>query len=155
LAQRVDLEREAADAIEEMATNLTLRRSHQCYFDTRIQNIDKEISASNDYYDQQIEAVEKMKDKVLLKKNVPEKKRSPKKEKQKEIVKQAIFNKVIATAEIALNLAKTLSAINLAAAELDAISFGIGNSLSCHSNSFGYWFVFSSASSSCFSNSNS
>jgi hypothetical protein len=32
---------------------------------------------------------------------------------------------VIATAEIALNLAKTISAINLAAAGLDAISFGL------------------------------
>jgi hypothetical protein len=28
-------------------------------FDARIQNIDKEISASNDYYDQQIEAAER------------------------------------------------------------------------------------------------
>jgi hypothetical protein len=59
LAQRrVDLE-EAADAIEETGTNLTFSRSNQCYFDTRIQNIDKEISASNDYYDQQIEAAGK------------------------------------------------------------------------------------------------
>jgi hypothetical protein len=47
-----------------------------------------------------------MKDKSHVEKNVPEKKRSSKKEKQKEIVKQAIFNKVIATAEIALNLLK-------------------------------------------------
>jgi hypothetical protein len=52
----------------------------------------------------------------LLEKERARKEKELKKEKQKEIVKQAIFNKVIATAEIALNLAKTLSAINLAAA---------------------------------------
>jgi hypothetical protein len=51
-------------------------------FDTRIQNIDKEISASNDY-DQQIEAAEKMKDKVMLEKERARKEKEPKKEKQK------------------------------------------------------------------------
>ena len=66
--------------------------------------------------------------KSLLEKERAKKEKSLQKEKQKEIVKQAIFNKTIAIAEIGLNLAKTLSAINLAASELDAISFGTAGS---------------------------
>jgi hypothetical protein len=58
-------------------------------FDTRIQNIDKEISASNDY-DQQIEAAGKMKDKSHCLKRTCQKEKELQKRKR-EIVKQAIF----------------------------------------------------------------
>jgi hypothetical protein len=87
----------------------------------------------------------------LLEKERARKEKEPKKEKQKGNSKTNIFNKVIATAEIALNLAKTLSAI--AAAELDAISFGIaGTPYRAIQIPLAY---FRSASSSCFSNANS
>lgn len=127
--KRVELEKEAVETIKELSTALkdTLVDLTNTIFDARIQNIDNEITASNDYYDQQIElAGNDERQKSLLEKERAKKEKELQKEKQKEIVKQAIFNKVIALAEIGLNLAKTISALNLAAAELDAISFGIG-----------------------------
>jgi hypothetical protein len=55
-----------------------------------------------------LKPLKRWKTKVIDWKERARKEKEPKKEKQKEIVKQAIFNKVIATAEIALNLAKNL-----------------------------------------------
>jgi hypothetical protein len=126
--RRVELEAQAVETIKELATALkdTLVDLTNTIFDARIQNIDNEISASNDYYDQQMElAGNDERQKSLLEKERAKKEKELQKEKQKEIVKQAIFNKVIALGEIGLNLAKTITALNLAAAELDAISFGI------------------------------
>lgn len=127
--KRVELELEAVEKIKELSTALkdALVDLTNTIFDARIQNIDNEITASNDYYDQQIElAGNDERQKTLLEKERAKKEKELQKEKQKEIIKQAIFNKVIALAEIGLNLAKTISALNLAAAELDAITFGIG-----------------------------
>lgn len=126
--KRVELEKDAKEKIKELATELkdTLVDLTNTIFDARIQNIDNEISASNDYYNEQIElAGNDERQKSILEKERAKKEKALQKEKQKEIVKQAIFNKVIATAEIGLNLAKTITALNLAAAQLDAISFGI------------------------------
>ena len=127
--KRVELEAQAAETTKQLIKDLTytLIDLTNTIFDARIQNIDSEISASNDYYDQQIElAGNDERQKEALETKRAKKEKELQKEKQKEIVKQAIFNKVIALAEIGLNLAKTISALNLAAAELDAISFGIG-----------------------------
>lgn len=126
--KRIQLEQEANERIKELSTNLkdSLVELTNTIFDARINNIDNDIAASNDYYDQQIElAGNDERQKTLLEKERAKKEKALQKEKQKEIVKQAIFNKTIATLEIGLNLAKTISAINLAAAQLDAISFGI------------------------------
>ena len=125
--KRVELEAQAVETIKELANNLAyaLTDLTNAVFDARIQNIDNDISASNDYYAQQIElAGNDERQKSLLEKERAKKEKALQKEKQKEIVKQAIFNKVIALAEIGLNLAKTISALNLAAATIDAISFG-------------------------------
>lgn len=130
--KRVELEKQAVETIKELATNLTFALTDltNAIFDARIQNIDNEISASNDYYDQQMElAGNDERQKSLLEKERAKKEKALQKEKQKEIVKQAVFNKAIALAEIGLNLAKTISALNLAAAAIDAISFGIGGNI--------------------------
>lgn len=125
--RRVELELEAKEKIKELATDLTytLVDLTNTIFDARIQNIDNEITKNNEYYDKQIElAGNDERQKSLLEKERAKKEKELQKEKQKEMVKQAIFNKVISLAEIGLNLAKTITALNLAAAELDAISFG-------------------------------
>ena len=130
--KRVELEKEAVETIKELATNLTyaLTDLTNSVFEARIQNIDNDISASNDYYAQQMElAGNDERQKSLLEKERAKKEKALQKEKQKEIIKQAIFNKVIALAEIGLNLAKTISALNLAAATLDAITFGVGGNV--------------------------
>jgi len=127
-AKRVELEREAVDLIKELAEGLAyaLTDLTNAVFDARIQKIDDDISKSNEYYENQIElAGNDARQKDLLEKEKAKKEKELQKEKQKEIVKQAIFNKVIALAEIGLNLARTISAINLAAANLNAISFGV------------------------------
>ena len=130
--KRIELEKQAVETIKELAANLTyaLTDLTNAIFDARIQNIDNEISASNDYYAQQMElAGNDERQKSLLEKERAKKEKALQKEKQKEIVKQAVFNKVMALAEIGLNLAKTISALNLAAATIDAISFGIGGNI--------------------------
>jgi hypothetical protein len=129
--KRVELEQEAVELIKELATNLkdSLIDLTNTIFDARIQNIDNDISKSNEYYDQQIElAGNDARQKDLLQKEKAKKEKTLQKEKEKELVKQAIFNKVIATAEIGINLARTISAINLAAANLNSISYGIAGS---------------------------
>jgi hypothetical protein len=57
MAEKERVEAQAVETIKELATalNFNFGWSDQYYFDARIQNIDNEISASNDYYDQQIE----------------------------------------------------------------------------------------------------
>lgn len=129
--KRVDLEKEAKDKIVELAENLTftLVDLTNSIFDSRISKIDNDIAKSNEYYDKQIElAGNDQRQKDLLEKERSKKEKELQKEKQKEQIKQAIFNKVIATAEIGVNLARTISAINLAAANLNAVSFGIAGS---------------------------
>lgn len=125
--RRVELELEAAGKIKELANNLTfaLVDLTNTIFDARIQNIDNQIAQSNELYAKESElAGNDARKKDFIDKERAKKEKALQLEKQKEIIKQAIFNKVIATAEIGLNLAKTITALNLAAAQLDAISFG-------------------------------
>lgn len=130
--RRVQLELDAAQRIQDLATELAFALTDltNAIFSARIQNIDNEISKSNEFYDQQIESAgNDARQKDLLEKEKLKKEKELQKERQKEILKQAVFNKVIALAEIGLNLAKTISALNLAAATLDAISFGVGGNI--------------------------
>ena len=62
--------------------------------------------------------------------NQREEKNKRLREKQKEAEKKAfLFNQGLALAEIGMNLAKTIVAINLAAASIDAVSLGTGGSI--------------------------
>src|SRR5690606_21713505 len=51
-----------------------------------------------------------------------EKNKELEKKRQKELIKQELFNRTIAIAQIATDLAKTITAINLAAVAMDALA---------------------------------
>jgi hypothetical protein len=111
--ERVELEKEAKDRIVDLQLQLkdSLIDLANTIFDARIQNIDNEITASNDYYDQQIElAGNDERQKSLLEKERAKKEKELQKEKQKEQVKAAIFNKIMSVATIAIQTAMAASA---------------------------------------------
>lgn len=95
-------------------------------FDTRIANVDKEIDENNRYYaaildneslsEEQRDGIEAERDR----KNLELDKKKKKREKAAFLAKKGL-----AVAEIAINLAKTISAITLTAHELNSISFGV------------------------------
>ncbi len=99
-------------------------------FDARISNIDREIEKSDEYYNRQIELAEgDAKQQELLRNEQQKKREELEKKKKKEEIKAAIFNKALALTNIALNLAQTLIAIQLAAAQIDGLTLGIGGSI--------------------------
>lgn len=122
-----DLLKENSERIRQLAESLasSLIELTNTIFSAKISNIDAEIEAINNSYDEQIDAAgNDARQKKLLEEEKLKKTKQLEKERQKELVKAAIFNKVIALAQIGMDLAKTLVAINLAGAQLDAISFG-------------------------------
>ena len=123
--QQKDLNEKLVDlaiSLKDALTDLT-----NAIFDARISNIDAEIERNNEFYDGEIEkAGNNDRQKSLLEAERDKKNAELEKKRKKEAYKAAVFNKVMALAQIALNLAQTISAINLAAATIDAVSFGIG-----------------------------
>lgn len=99
-------------------------------FSARIDNIDRELAAEEEKYNASMEAAgNDARQKELIEREFEKKRKKLEAEKRKEQVKAAIFNKVIALAQIGLNLAQTISAINLAAAAIDALTLGVGGSV--------------------------
>ena len=104
----------------------------------RIDAIDEEIDKNNEHYDTAINNAKDQYDeegnllessdrrKEILEAEKQAKEKELKKKELKEKRKQAIFNKVLAVAQIGFDLANTISKINLAAVAIDAISFGLG-----------------------------
>lgn len=120
LDQQNKLREQAYQAAEDLVFG-----SIQAIFDARVQKVDEEIAANDDYYDailerenlskserEKIERAKDAKDKQLREERA-------KREKEAFLVQQGI-----AVAQIAIDLAKTIAAINLTAAVLDSISFG-------------------------------
>lgn len=108
-------------------------------FDAKIQNIDFEIQKNDEYYSRQIELAgndERQKD--LLQKERDRKNLELENKKRREAIKQAVFNKVLALADIALNTTKSVMAIastgggtyyadfGISAATLTAITIALG-----------------------------
>lgn len=121
----LELEKESSERTRELAQNLasSLVDLTNTIFDARIAGIDAEIQAVNDSYDTQIEAAgNDARQKDLLEKEKLKKTKELEKERKKELIKAAIFNKIISLAQVGLDLAKTITAINLAAAEMDALA---------------------------------
>ena len=96
-------------------------------FDGKIMAIDREIEAERNKFavlldnerlsDEQRDVLEAQRDEKnaqLMAKRAEEERRA------------FLFNQLLAVADIGINLAKTISAINLAAATIDAITFGVG-----------------------------
>jgi len=120
-----ELIEEGNERTKQLATDLasSLIDLTNSIFDARISSIDSEIQAVNESYDAQIAAAgNDQRQKDLLEKEKLRKTKELEKEKKKELIKAAIFNKVITLAQIGLDLAKTLTAINLAAIEIDALT---------------------------------
>jgi len=123
----VEILKENADRTRELSQSLatSLIDLANSIFDARIASIDAELQANADYYDNQIElAGNDARQKDLLEKEKAKKAKELEKERKKEMIKAAIFNKVISLAEVGVTLAKTLMQINLAARALDAVSLG-------------------------------
>lgn len=96
-------------------------------FENKVQAVEEDIAKSEDYYARQIElAGDDYRKRDILEKEAEKKRQELEKRKRKELKKQFIFNQLLSIAEIGVNLAKTISAINLAGAMIDAITFGVG-----------------------------
>jgi hypothetical protein len=115
--QKVEYEKFTAEKIIEISQNLadSINNLANAIFDTKIQNIDAEISANNDKYAKEIEAAGKdERQKELLQKERDKKNEELEKKKRKEQTKQAAFNKAVTIAQIGLQTA--LAIITAAAA---------------------------------------
>lgn len=94
-------------SLKEALTDLT-----NAIFDARISNIDAEIERNNEYYDGEIEkAGENERQKKLLEIERDKKNAELEKKRKKEAYKAAVFNKVMALAEIAINTAIAISKV--------------------------------------------
>lgn len=117
--------KESDERTKELSQNLahSLIDLANSIFDARVSAIESEMDYWNSYYDEQIElAGDDARQKDLLEKEKAKKQKELEKERKKELVKAAIFNRIISLAEIGINLAKTISAIQLAAMEIDALT---------------------------------
>ena len=115
--------------IKQLATDLANSLESLAYavFDAKIANIDNEMSYWDDYYNNQLElAGNDSAQKEAIQKEAEKKKKALEKERRKEEYKAAVVSKIMATAQIAVDLARTLSAINLAARMIDTVTFGLG-----------------------------
>lgn len=125
--RKVELEKEAVDLIRELQAELysTMKDLVFALFDAKIQKIDEDIQANDEYYAQQLEMAEgDAAQQNLIEQERDKKRKALERERRKEEFKAAVAQKVLAAAQIGIDLAKTLTAIQLAAAQLDAISFG-------------------------------
>lgn len=125
--RKVELEKEAVDLIRELQRELTATMKDLVFalFDAKIQKIDEDIQANDEYYAQQLEMAEgDAAQQNLIEQERDKKRKALERERRKEEFKAAVAQKVLAAAQIGIDLAKTLTAIQLAAAQLDAISFG-------------------------------
>lgn len=125
--RKVELEKEAVDLIRDLQRELTATMKDLVFalFDAKIQRIDEDIQANDEYYAQQLEMAEgDAAQQNLIEQERDKKRKALERERRKEEFKAAVAQKVLAAAQIGIDLAKTLTAIQLAAAQLDAISFG-------------------------------
>ena len=99
-------------------------------FQSNIDRYSDEIEANNEYYSALIDNENLAdEDKERLEKDRKAKEKELQKKKEKEQQKAFLFNQALSVAEIGINLAKTISAINLAAAAIDTITpFAFGAS---------------------------
>jgi len=120
----VQLEADAVALIKELQAELysTMKDLVFALFDAKIQKIDEDIQANDEYYAQQLEMAEgDAAQQALIEQERDKKRKALERERRKEEFKAAVAKKVISTAEIAVDLARTLVAINLAAAQMDAL----------------------------------
>ena len=121
-------ERETAQKILEISQNLTgaLGNLANAIFETKISNIDAEITANDEYYSKQIElAGNDQHKKDLLTQESEKKRKKLEEEKRKEQHKQAVLNKAMSAVQIGIS---TAMAIMQAYAQLGPIA-GTGGAI--------------------------
>lgn len=117
-ALRKELERDLANSAIEFVNTL---------FDAKIVGIENEINANNEKYESLYNMAVGDKDQQQrIRQEQEENNRKLEKKRREEERKAAIFNKLLAVTEIGINLAKTITAINLAAAAIDTVTLGTG-----------------------------
>ena len=119
---QLDLRQKQEDAVADLVVG-----GLDTVFQARIDNIDKQLDANQNLLDTVLNSEEASDEQKLIQQKKADKeearllKEREKREKQAFLVQQGL-----ALAQIAIDLAKTISAINLAAASIDAVTFGIG-----------------------------
>lgn len=125
LDRAFELEQENAERIKELYNDLasaTISLTNNI-FDARIEKINDEIEANNNKYDQWLEKenlTEEQRDEIDAIR--AQKNKELENKRRKEILKQEVFNRTIALGQIAVDLARTINAINLAAVAMDALA---------------------------------
>ena len=110
----VEVQKEANEKMIDLGLQLkdALTDLTNAIFDARIANIDAEIERNNEYYDNEIEkAGNNERQKKLLEQERDKKNAELEKKRKKEAYKAAVFNKVMALAEIAINTAIAISKV--------------------------------------------
>lgn len=110
----VEQQKELNEKLIDLGLNLkdALTDLTNAIFDARIANIDAEIERNNEYYDNQIEqAGNNERQKKLIEAERDKKNAELEKKRKKEAYKAAVFNKVMALAEIAINTAIAISKV--------------------------------------------
>ena len=128
LKKEIDKQKDYAQKMKDIEHNLAqaLKGFVDALFAARIQTIDNQITATDNYYANEIEkagndqnkknslaAEQKKKDDELAKK------------KREEQHKEAVYNKVLALANIGLKTAQAIMAAQLVIQEMNSISFGV------------------------------
>lgn len=121
------LEQKLREDLAESTRNLAYDLSDSIT-ELRVQAVDEEIEANNKRYDslrETLEAQGATEEQLLAAKKQFEKRDEELQRKKEKREKQGfLISQGLALAEVALKLAQTIAAINLAAAELDAVSLG-------------------------------
>ncbi len=132
-AARFQAERETNEKIKELRgtlydelTNLAFN-SIQSIFQAQINRYDDDIEANDKYYTEKLDREGlSNKEREALEEERDTKRAELEKKRAEEEKKAFLIGQAFAVAEIAINLARTIAAINLAAASIDAVTLGTG-----------------------------
>ena len=115
----LSIQQENFDKIKDMATEFAIAMADltNVIFDRRISRIEEEQERWKEFYDAQIElAGDNERQKEYLQLEAEKKEKELEERKRKERMKQEIFNRTLATAQIGIDLARNLSQIKLSIA---------------------------------------
>lgn len=127
----IDAQKDTNEQLKELALGLkdALTDLTNAIFSARIANIDAEIDKNNEFYDQEIEkAGDNEQKKKLIEEERFRANQELEKRRQKEAHKAAVFNRIMALADVAIKTAQALMAAQLTIQAMNSISFGIAGS---------------------------
>lgn len=122
LQLQLELKRNQEQAVQDLVLG-----SFDSVFQARVENINRELDANQNLLDTILSSnLASDEQKILAQQKADKEERRLLKEREKRERQAFLVRQGLALAEIAINLARTISAINLAAASIDAVTFGIG-----------------------------